>query len=288
MLRNLSVGLLLLAELQLVIGHGYLLKPPARTTAWRVGFNTPINYNDNQLFCGGFTNQWNVNNGKCGICGDPWNGPRESEAPGGRYATGTIVAKYTEGQIIDIDVRITTNHKGWFEFKLCENNNIYQDSDQSCFDKHLLVHKDGSTRVHVGEGKRIFSYQVQLPKGVVCDQCVIQWHYNGGNNWGCDSDTGKCCVGCGPQETFWGCSDVAISSGGNNHPTPYVPDTTVPETTVPDDPVTIVPTTTTTRKPSGKNCHAISPYNFQPGMDEWCKENCQVGNCPPTMCACDA
>ena len=48
-----------------------------------------------------------MNGGKCGICGDPWNGPKENEAPGGIYATGTIVAQYTEGQAIDIDVRIT-------------------------------------------------------------------------------------------------------------------------------------------------------------------------------------
>ena len=75
----------------------------------------------------------------CGICGDPWNAVvKENEAPGGKYATGTIVANYTEGQVIDIDVKITTNHKGWFEFKLCENNNIHQDSDQSCFDKYAI------------------------------------------------------------------------------------------------------------------------------------------------------
>ena len=35
-------------------GHGRLLVPPARSTMWREGFNTPIDYNDNQLNCGGF------------------------------------------------------------------------------------------------------------------------------------------------------------------------------------------------------------------------------------------
>jgi len=289
MIRTLSLCLLLLAELHSVIGHGYMVKPPGRVSAWRAGFNTPPNYNDNQMYCGGFTNQWKVEGGKCGICGDPWNGRRESEAPGGRYATGTIVAQYSEGQVIDIDIRVTTNHAGWFEFKLCENNNIYQDSDQSCFDKHLLEFTDGSTRVHVGPmgpaGKGIFSYQVKLPQGVTCEQCVIQWHYNGGQNWGCDADTGKCCEGCGPQETFWGCSDVAITGGGPNPPTiPPIPETT----TVPDGPVTLEPTTTAGPKPGpGKKCHAISPYNNQPGMDDWCKENCRAGNCPPSMCACD-
>ena len=47
------------------------------------------------------------------------NGKKENETPG-KYASGTIVANYTSGQTIDVAVKITANHKGWFEFKLCE------------------------------------------------------------------------------------------------------------------------------------------------------------------------
>ena len=38
----------------LVSGHGRLWDPVARASAWRKGFHTPTNYNDNELFCGGF------------------------------------------------------------------------------------------------------------------------------------------------------------------------------------------------------------------------------------------
>ena len=38
----------------LVAGHGRLMQPPSRSSAWRNGFPTPANYNDNELFCGGF------------------------------------------------------------------------------------------------------------------------------------------------------------------------------------------------------------------------------------------
>ena len=38
-----------------VAGHGRLLNPPSRSSMWRVGFNNPPNYDDNQLFCGGFS-----------------------------------------------------------------------------------------------------------------------------------------------------------------------------------------------------------------------------------------
>lgn len=35
-------------------GHGRMLEPPMRSSAWRYGFPTPKNYNDNELNCGGF------------------------------------------------------------------------------------------------------------------------------------------------------------------------------------------------------------------------------------------
>ena len=31
-------------------------------------------------------------------------------------------------------VDITANHQGYFEFKICPNNDIFKDPDQSCFD----------------------------------------------------------------------------------------------------------------------------------------------------------
>ena len=34
-------------------GHGRLTNPAGRASAWRYGFNTPIDYQDNEQFCGG-------------------------------------------------------------------------------------------------------------------------------------------------------------------------------------------------------------------------------------------
>ena len=56
------------------------------------------------------------------MCGDPWDGVRENEA-GGRYANGIISAEYQEGQVIEIVVDVTANHRGWFEFNVCPVNN---------------------------------------------------------------------------------------------------------------------------------------------------------------------
>ena len=41
--------------------------------SFRYGFNTPKNFNDNELYCGGWSRQHQKNNGQCGVCGDPWD-----------------------------------------------------------------------------------------------------------------------------------------------------------------------------------------------------------------------
>ena len=38
-----------------ISGHARFTEPPGRSTAWRFGFNTPRNDNDNELNCGGFS-----------------------------------------------------------------------------------------------------------------------------------------------------------------------------------------------------------------------------------------
>ena len=55
-------------------------------------------------------------NGSCGICGDPYDGERVSEA-GGIYANGIIVANYVMGDTIEVQVEITALHMGYFEFR---------------------------------------------------------------------------------------------------------------------------------------------------------------------------
>ncbi|XP_030761831.1 uncharacterized protein LOC115886703 isoform X2 [Sitophilus oryzae] len=81
--------------LELVRGHGRLMDPPARNSMWRFGFPNPVNYNDNELYCGGYSVQWEQNGGKCGICGDAYHleEPRPHEA-GGLYAKGIVARHY--------------------------------------------------------------------------------------------------------------------------------------------------------------------------------------------------
>ncbi|KAF8764480.1 hypothetical protein HNY73_022546 [Argiope bruennichi] len=164
----------------LVWSHARLMIPPSRSSMWRLGFPTKRNFNDNALYCGGIQIQWQRNGGKCGICGDPYNmpHPRENEA-GGKYGEGIISGHYSPGQIMDAVVDVTTNHRGYFEFKICPNNNPKKEATQECLDKYpLKLANGGGTKYYIGnKGNGGITVKLQLPKGLSCSQCVFQWTY---------------------------------------------------------------------------------------------------------------
>ena len=103
MLENKNIVILLLSIfVSLSEQHARLMEPPSRASMWRVGFPTPKDIDDNQSYCGGYGVQYGPQNqGRCGICGDPWNqNPRAHEAPGGIYATGIISKTYKQARIL--------------------------------------------------------------------------------------------------------------------------------------------------------------------------------------------
>ena len=167
-----------------------------------------------------FQYQFGQMGGKCGICGDAFDDlPKQHEAPNGRYANGIIVQNYKPGDIMDVTIQVTANHFGSFYFKICPNNNIHQDPEQDCFENNPLnvVNDNGEITdkyVLPDQATRKFPVKVQLPKDLECDQCILQWTYVAGNNWGTDSETGKSCIGCGSQEHFRSCADISIKENG--------------------------------------------------------------------------
>lgn len=105
--------LLLLGLVSLCSGHGRLIEPPSRASAWRYGFSTPPNYNDHELYCGGFNRQWQKNDGKCGECGDAFDVPRPRPHEfGGKWGQGVIVRRYKPGSVITLRVELTASHMG--------------------------------------------------------------------------------------------------------------------------------------------------------------------------------
>ncbi|RWS25011.1 uncharacterized protein B4U80_11510, partial [Leptotrombidium deliense] len=201
----------LCAIIELVFSHGRLIDPPSRSTAWRYGFGTPPNYNDHELFCGGYAVQWGQNGGKCGVCGDPYNGERKNELPNGIYARSLKVTRnYQSGGVITAKVQLTANHGGYFQFKICPATTMSVEVTQGCLDSNTLQVVSGGDKYYLpNRNSQTFDVQLRLPNGMSCNRCVFQWTYTAGNNWGnCGDGTSK--VGCGPQETFRACGDVSI------------------------------------------------------------------------------
>ncbi|XP_046401951.1 uncharacterized protein LOC124167930 [Ischnura elegans] len=198
-----------------VNGHGYMYEPCERSSLWRLGAPTPINFNDDELNCGGFGTQWVTNGGKCGECGDAYNLPRpRPNENGGKYGLGYVAKRYKEGEMINVKINVTASHKGYFTFKLCPMNGIEgklgKPVEQECLDKHLLTLADGSTKWTLKTfDAGMYEMKVQLPMGIKCESCVLQWYWRTANSWG-TCDDGSEGMGCGPQETWSNCADIAI------------------------------------------------------------------------------
>ncbi|KAJ3649525.1 hypothetical protein Zmor_021265 [Zophobas morio] len=209
MLRTASVVFLVFALIHEICSHGMMLKPPNRGSLWRFNYSTPINYDDNQNFCGGASIQWNVFGGKCGPCGDRYDSPHpQDNENGGKYGRGVIAAEYTVGSVIDVNVLLTANHLGYFKYSLCVlKDPSAPERDESCFVPLGLA--DGTVKYGVSADERSINNQVKLPNKITCERCVLRWHYTAGNNWGiCANGTSG--MGCGAQETFRSCTDIRI------------------------------------------------------------------------------
>ncbi|CAF0764097.1 unnamed protein product [Rotaria sp. Silwood1] len=199
-----------------------MLEPPQRGSMWRFGFDVPVNYNDMSNYCGGKENQWTVQKGRCGVCGDPFQGPRDHE-DGGIYATGIIGRTYESGTMINTTIDITANHFGYFEFRLCPldmgHSRRPRRLTQQCLDQYLLKigpsdskSNGDDTRYYLPHGNKSYFYvPVELPAEIIsCEHCVFQWKYHAGNTWGKDHK-GRKCLGCADQqEEFYNCADIAI------------------------------------------------------------------------------
>ena len=166
-----------------ISGHGMVLNPPGRGSRWRYDRTAPVDYDDNGCNCGGYSNQWFTHNGKCGICGDPYQSatPRAHELGGKIGVTGVIVANYTKSSTIEVTVRITANHLGKFQFDLCKLDT--ESESESCFLKNKLLTNDGKSEYPIGSATGDYKVKIKLPSNLTCKHCVLRWRYVAGNNW---------------------------------------------------------------------------------------------------------
>ncbi|CAF0838850.1 unnamed protein product, partial [Rotaria sordida] len=57
-----------------------------------------------QMFCGGVQQQYTINKGKCGICGEVYDEKNKLFEKGGSMYKGTSVKTYEQGQQIQVKV----------------------------------------------------------------------------------------------------------------------------------------------------------------------------------------
>ncbi|OXA43523.1 uncharacterized protein LOC110858845 [Folsomia candida] len=194
--------------------HGNMLIPLNRASIWRnpkfASYNPRENWNDRELYCGGFIKQYYNNGGNCGPCGDDWaeRAPRHHENTG-YFGQGIITANYTAGQEIPIQIYLEAYHMGYFEFSICQLANRGSIETNECFSLTLEQSNGSGQKFIVDKGIGIYDMTYRLPEGFRCDACVLRWHYETGNLWG-DCDDGTQGFGCGPQEIFRNCADISI------------------------------------------------------------------------------
>jgi len=195
--------LVIAAVVQRSEGHGIMRVPPGRSTIWRENPRAKINYDDNALRCGGRRD-------KCGVCGDHPDGPLDNEL-GGKYTNPLLIARtYDEGQVINVQIVVTANHMGFFEFTLCNVDNMERVTEE-CLQKTVLKMTNGKKHWQLAAGVTGYiPIDLQLPEGVSCNRCVLRWKWKTGNSWGTDPVTHQSGMGFGNQEMFNSCADISI------------------------------------------------------------------------------
>lgn len=68
---------------------------------------------------------------------------------------------------------MTANHKGIFEFRICNLDKLSGDVTQECLNKTVLKIRDTDETQFIIDNKMKQVYTIQLPDDLVCEHCVL-------------------------------------------------------------------------------------------------------------------
>merc|ERR1711934_866156 len=209
---------------QQVDAHGYLHVPAARNTI-QSNAGCP-----QCLSAGGPAQVFSSNKYRHGMCGNSY-----SDSVQNWNEPGQIQATYEEGQAIEVEMAITAHHVGYFDFQLCDKQDISEEcffknrlmrvgcddeNDPNCYRvwKHLTEFEtglwiansvspkyDGPAIKGSTTGTVTYKARLQLPKGVKCTNCVLRWHYFTTNSCTSPSNARQ------NSEEFFNCADIRIN-----------------------------------------------------------------------------
>jgi len=104
------------------------------------------------------------------------------------------------------------NHYGYYIFRICPVTDDNKEVTQECLDKHELMVAGTNSPIWKLQSTASgvdFTTTLQLPAGLTCSRCVLQWDWWCGNRYG-DCGNGTSAMACGRQELFRQCADVKI------------------------------------------------------------------------------
>lgn len=190
-----------------------------------------------------------------GLCGDDVSSPKpRHHEKGGKYgppASLPYSVVYKTGQVIEIEVAMSTNHLGHFTYFICDVGRCGGDVNEKCFHqghcKKLIravepecesatnkrcspIDPKFPGRWYVPQGLMdTMKMKYQLPKGLVCKDCVLLWYWATANScfdrgvqdyfkkypsYNLKSQENMSLCGSSFPEEFWNCADVRVTGLG--------------------------------------------------------------------------
>mmetsp|Transcript_51843 Transcript_51843/g.123352 ORF Transcript_51843/g.123352 Transcript_51843/m.123352 type:complete len:391 (-) Transcript_51843:197-1369(-) len=258
-------------------GHAYLSIPKGRNV---YGKENGLQWNMAGLDAGGPTHLYTVNGGiwpghafpeTHGLCGQNVGDGSTPMSDEDNMMPTPIQATYVSGSIVEFEVIVTAHHWGYYEFRICDttvspDNFATRTEAQACFDQHLLVRADPLPSCQIDDAdpdcqpidpnyperwylprkevnNDIHKMRYQLPEGLECSACTVQWYwptsntcvpdqgqydyflhiaslgwdtsgwFDKNNNLPYSSCENRCCgVEHGYGQEFWNCADITISA----------------------------------------------------------------------------
>ena len=91
----------------------------------------------------------------------------------------TVMYSQIQSYIHTSWLQVTAFHRGYHEFKIAPHHNMQVEVTTDELNQHVL-HSPGGSSHHTAVGVGFNNYTLELPAGLTCDQCVLQWRYRAG------------------------------------------------------------------------------------------------------------
>mmetsp|Transcript_21209 Transcript_21209/g.49123 ORF Transcript_21209/g.49123 Transcript_21209/m.49123 type:complete len:384 (+) Transcript_21209:117-1268(+) len=140
-----------------------------------------------------------------GLCGNSVGDGSEPMTSEENMEPTAIQATFVSGSIVELEVKVTAHHWGYYEFRICDvtvgpTTFATRTEAQACFDQHLLLRADPLPSCSVndadpdcqpldpnyperwylplkGVNGDVHKMRYKLPAGFECTACTMQWYW---------------------------------------------------------------------------------------------------------------